>query len=294
VWAVLARERALRIGLAEARAGVLEEQENLSKRIKQYQGADGVPGTGYAWCASFVVWCFREARRELTETGLSAGVPTTATLGREHGWRRRTPKRGDVVCLQLPTGGLPPVDQTPDHIGIVVEVNADGSVRTVEGNVVGASGGEGVFVMTRPRAQCETILRVPGNVPTGIGRGDHGPEVKEIQRQLVRLGHKRLAIDGDFGEKTEKAVQTFQRRNDLEQTGVATAQTRAAIKRALETPEPSPGGRGTPRPRFIVTATFPDGDTQDSAPLRSRAAVNKQVNAFLTAGAKSVEVSSIP
>jgi hypothetical protein len=294
VGAVLARERALRIGLAEARAGVLEEQENLSKRIKQYQGADSLPGTGYAWCTSFVVWCFREAGRELTETGLSAGVPTTATKGREHGWRRRTPKRGDVVCLQLPTGGLPPVDQTPDHIGIVVEANADGSVRTVEGNVVGPSGGEGVFVMTRPGAQCETILRVPGNVPTGIGRGDHGPKVKEIQRQLVKLGHKRLAIDGDFGEKTEKAVQTFQRRSDLKQTGVATAQTRAAIKRALATPEPSPGGGGTPRPRFIVTATFPDGDTQDSAPLRSRAAVNKQVNAFLTAGAKSVEVSSIP
>lgn len=294
---MLARERALRIALLEARDGVREVGSNTSKRIKEYQSADSFVAqpkdTGYAWCTSFIVWCYREARRELTETGRSAGVPTTANLAREEGWVVRKPKRGDVVCFQLPIGGLRPVDQTPDHIGIVVEVNSDDSVRSVEGNTVGATG-EGVFVLTRRPEECETFIRVPGKVPTGIGRGDHGPEVKEIQRQLVKLGHTRLAVDGDFGDKTEKAVETFQRRNDLPETGVATRQTQAAIKRALEAPEPSPSGRAAPRPRFIVTATFPDGDTQDSEPLRSRAAINKQVNAFLTAGAKSVEVSSIP
>ena len=177
----------------------------------------------------------------------------------------------------------------PDHIGIVVEVNPDGSVRTVEGNTVGSSG-EGVFVLTRSRDECETFIRVPGKVPTGLGRGDHGADVKALQRQLVKLGHKKLVVDGEFGEKTEKAVETFQRRSGLAVTGVVTPDTRTAIARALEPAEPGPTGRTT-RPSFTVTAAFPEGDTEEVDRLRTRAAMNKQVNAFLTAGATSVKVS---
>jgi Putative peptidoglycan binding domain/CHAP domain len=294
---VLARERALRVALAEARDGVREVSGNTSKRIREYQAADsfvaGPKDTGYAWCNSFVVWCYREARRELTETGRSPSVPTTATLARDAGWVVRKPKRGDVVCFQLPVGGLRPVDKTPDHIGIVVEVNADGSVRTVEGNTVGSSG-EGVFVLTRPREECETFIRVPGKVPTGIGRGDRGADVKALQRQLVKLGHKKLVVDGEFGEKTEKAVGTIQRRNGLAETGVITPDTRTAIARALEPSKPVPKGRAAPKRHFRVTATFPEGDTEEVDRLATRAAVSKQINAFLTAGATSVEVSPAP
>lgn len=291
---MLARERALRIALAEAREGVREAGENTSKRIRQYQAADSFVATpvdtGYAWCNSFVVWCYREARRELTETGRSASVPTTANLARDAGWVVRKPKRGDVVCFQLPVGGLRPVDTTPDHIGIVVEVNADGSVRTVEGNTVGSSG-QGVFVLLRSRDECETFIRVPGKVPTGLGRGDRGGDVKALQRQLVKLGHKKLVVDGDFGEKTEKAVETFQRRSGLEKTGVVTPDTRTAIARALE-PKPAPNGKPKPRPGFTVSAKFPEAATDEVDGLRTRAAMSKQVNAFLTEGATSVEVSA--
>jgi hypothetical protein len=295
---MLARERALKIALAEARDGVREVGFNTAKRIRQYQAADslvhGPKDTGYAWCASFVVWCYREARRELSETGRSASVPATADLARQQGWVVRKPKPGDVVCFQLPIGGLRPVDQTPDHIGIVAEVNADGSIRAVEGNTIGDTGGEGVFVKARSRAECETFFRVPGQVPTGIGRGDHGRDVEELQQQLVELGHRRLAVDGEFGEKTEKAVETFQRRNELPETGVATTETRRAMRRALEPPEPPPVGRTTPRPRFTVTATFAGGDTQKAERLRTRVAMNKQVNAFLADGATSVQVALVP
>jgi Putative peptidoglycan binding domain/CHAP domain len=292
---MLARERAVRIALAEAREGVRETGSNTSKRIRQYQSADsfvkGTKDTGYAWCASFVVWCYREAGRVLTETGRSASVPDTAKAARSEGWVRRKPRRGDVVCLQLPIGGLPPVDQTPDHIGLVVEVNSDGSVRTVEGNTPGGNGGEGVFVVTRPRSQCETIIRVPGQVPAGLGRGDHGRDVEKLQRQLVRAGHRRLAVDGEFGDKTEKVVRTFQRRHGVPETGVATAETQAAIKRVLQPQGPAVPGRGMAQPRFDVQATFPGGGSEEAEDLRTRAAMNEKVNAFLDDGARSVRVS---
>ena len=159
---MLARQRALRIALAEARDGVLEKREDFSKRIRQYQAADSEPAkTGYAWCNSFVDWCFREARRELKETNRSAFVPTTAALADREGWVVRRPAAGDLVCFQFDD------DANLDHIGFVLEVNSDGSIRTVEGNTVGDSGGEGVFVKTRARSLCRVFVRVPGEVPNG-------------------------------------------------------------------------------------------------------------------------------
>ena len=286
---MLARERAVRIALAEARAGVREKTENVSKRIKQYQGADSTPGTGYAWCNSFVVWCYREAGRVLEETGRSAGVKDTATLGTKAGWAVRKPARGDLVCFQIDD------DVDPDHIGIVVDVPSDSLVRTVEGNTVGDSGGEGVFVKTRARETCALFLRVPGEVADGIGRGDHGDDVRELQKQLVKLGHKKIEVDGEFGEATEAAVGTFQAKHSLPKTGVASPKTVIAIAKDIEPPvpepKPEPTPPGKPKPAFVVTAAFSTGRPKEVAGLSTRTALNKQVNAFLDEGARFVQIS---
>jgi surface antigen len=287
---MLARQRALRIALAEARDGVLEKREDFSKRIRQYQAADSEPAkTGYAWCNSFVDWCFREARRELKETNRSAFVPTTAALADREGWVVRRPAAGDLVCFQFDD------DANLDHIGFVLEVNSDGSIRTVEGNTVGDSGGEGVFVKTRARSLCRVFVRVPGEVPNGIGRGDHGAEVRDLQTRLVELGNRKLEVDGEFGEKTEKAVETFQRRNDLAETGVASAKTVKAVDAAIEPERPEPKPKPTPRPKarstYVVTAAFVDSDPRQVEGLSTRMALNKQVSAFLDDGARFVQIS---
>lgn len=297
---MLARERAIRIGLAEARAGVVEKRDNFSKRIKQYQAADSfrpANDTGYAWCNSFVVWCYQQARRELTETARSAGVQLTAALADKAGLVVKRPARGDIVCFQFP-----PIDPTLDHIGFVLEVLSDGSIRTLEGNTPGdARERDGVFVKVRPREFCHTFIRVPGEVADGIGRGDHGSEVRDLQKQLVELGNKKLEVDGDFGEKTEMVVEGFQRKQGLPETGVASPKTVTAIEVELEqrgqgpepppAPEPKPVGRAKPKPAFVVTAAFPDGEPREVAGLTTRSALNKQVNAFLADGARFVQVS---
>jgi hypothetical protein len=287
---MLARDRALRIALAEARDGVLEKREDFSKRIKQYQAADSEPATtGYAWCNSFVDWCFREARRELEETNRSAFVPTTAALADKAGWIVRKPAAGDLVCFQFDD------DANFDHIGFVLDVNSDGSIRTVEGNTVGDSGGEGVFVKTRARSLCGVFIRVPGEAPDGIGRGDHGREVRELQDQLVELGSKKLEVDGEFGEKTEKAVETFQRRSELPDTGVAGSRTLKAMTAALAPKEPKtrpePSTTTPAKATFVVTAAFADSEPRQVGGLSTRTALNKQVNAFLSEGARFVQVS---
>ena len=290
---MLARERALRIGLAEARAGVLEKRENFSKRIKRYQAADSykpAQDTGYAWCNSFVVWCFQEARRKLTETGLSAGVATTMALGAKAGLKVRKPARGDIVGIQVDT------DEDSDHVGLVLEVLSDGSIRTVEGNTSGV-GGDGVFVKVRPRSVCLGFLRVPGAVSDGLGRGDHGNEVRDLQKQLVDLGNKKLEVDGEFGEKTERVVEGFQKKNGLEETGVGNFKTMTAIAKKLEPSKPDPKKKPTstprpkPKPAFVVTAAFADAKPKEVDGLTTRTALNKQVGAFLDDGARFVQIS---
>jgi peptidoglycan hydrolase-like protein with peptidoglycan-binding domain len=134
---------------------------------------------------------------------------------------------------------------------------------------------------------------VPGQVPDGIGRGDHGGEVRDLQNRLIELGHKKLEVDGEFGEKTEKAVETFQSRNDLSKTGVANPKTLKAIDQALEPekPEPRPTPRPSTKPTFVVTAAFPHSNPRQVEGLATRTALNKQVSAFLNEGARFVQIS---
>ena len=247
---MLARERARRIALAEARDGVRENGSNTAAAHPAIPGRRqlraGTRATRGA--TSFIVWCYREARRELTETGRSASVPETARAAAANGWVVRKPKPGDVVCFQLPIGGLRPVDETPDHIGIVVEAMPDGLVRTVEGNTIGDSGGEGVFVKTRRADECETFIRVPGGFRPGsaeetMGRGQGAPAPARP------LGHKTVDVDGEFGERTEKSVEKFQGRHGLAETGIAGKETVDAIRAELEAREQPPVRRTTPKRR---------------------------------------------
>lgn len=159
------REKAVRIALKEAQQGVREQGgANTGPRVKQYQAEDGYEpanDTGYAWCASFVNACFAWAGRPLVELKRSASVGFLLTYARERGWVVAAPARGDVFCYRAADG-----DTWPDHTGFVLRRNADGSLRTVEGNTSGTSiaEGDGVYVKDRPRwfADRCSYIRVPG------------------------------------------------------------------------------------------------------------------------------------
>jgi CHAP domain len=162
---MLARERALEIALAEAARHVHEEGgANTGPRVREYQSATSLGGTGWAWCDAFCDYCFAQAGRPLEELKRSAGVELSYELARGKGWLVEQPARGDLVCFQWDSGPL-------DHIGFVLQPQPDGSVKTVEGNTSAMPGegvaqgeGDGVFVKIRPRTVCAAFIRVPGDV----------------------------------------------------------------------------------------------------------------------------------
>lgn len=74
--------------------------------------------------------------------------------------------------------------------------------------------------------------KAPAPTETGypvLRRGSKGTDVIELQRQLKAAGIDPGGIDGDYGDKTFKAVRELQRRRGLERTGVADRAARDAL-----------------------------------------------------------------
>lgn len=69
-------------------------------------------------------------------------------------------------------------------------------------------------------------------VPTLLRVGAQGQAVRQLQADLVKLGHD-LRIDGVFGVKSKAAVQDFQSRNGLAADGVVGPRTRAKLDLVL-------------------------------------------------------------
>ena len=69
-----------------------------------------------------------------------------------------------------------------------------------------------------------------------LGKGDEGPEVEQLQKNLIKLGYScgSWGADGDFGNDTKKAVIKFQKEHGLSPDGLVGPLTQAAIKTALE------------------------------------------------------------
>ena len=74
--------------------------------------------------------------------------------------------------------------------------------------------------------------------------GMQGAEVRELQTLLRRAGHA-LAVDGDFGPATRKAVQAFQSAEGLAVDGVAGPKTWAALDRYRQSNDEQPGAQVT-------------------------------------------------
>jgi hypothetical protein len=91
--------------------------------------------------------------------------------------------------------------------------------------------------------------------------GSNGPSVIELQRLLNGKGaNPRLATDGDFGQKTDRAVRAFQQANGLTVDGVVGPNTwnklESGSSRPISTvvPAVTPSQGGTPPSRPPTTA----------------------------------------
>ncbi|MFB1480746.1 N-acetylmuramoyl-L-alanine amidase [Corallococcus sp. RDP092CA] len=119
-------------------------------------------------------------------------------------------------------------------------------------------------------AAASTALTAP---PAGLGKGDSGAKVKQLQQGLVKLGYMTQAQmnsgPGSFGPKTETAVKKFQADNKISTTGYYGEQTAAALKKALakvSTPTtPTQPGKFT-KPA-VISAPSPNSDSRNGADI---------------------------
>lgn len=98
-----------------------------------------------------------------------------------------------------------------------------------------------------------------------LRQGERGQEVRELQERLNELGYtdahgRPLRADGKFGQKTEEALEAFQRDHDLKVDGVAGSRTLDALKAA----DPAkPRQEGTSPPASTISPLLSDPSHPD-------------------------------
>ena len=157
------------IDIARREVGVKEVGRNTGKRVRAYQAATNLEGTGWPWCAAFVCWCVREwgkdkdvlAALKMTPAQFDKWRPRTAAAFGLEDWAR---KKGLEVLdaddkPNLRTGDILTFDTS--HTGFVAD-DARGVIMTIEGNT-GATGGrdgDGVWDKNRNFKESRRFIRL--------------------------------------------------------------------------------------------------------------------------------------
>ncbi|RKG97334.1 peptidoglycan recognition protein family protein [Corallococcus carmarthensis] len=120
-----------------------------------------------------------------------------------------------------------------------------------------------------PRAAAaSTAVTAP---PAGLGKGDSGTKVRQLQQGLVKLGYLTQAQMntgvGSFGPATEAAVKKFQGDHKIATTGYYGEQTAAALKKALTKTTPPPTEPGKFTKPAVISAPSPNSDSRNGADI---------------------------
>lgn len=183
---------------------------------------------GYAWCMTFVTWCFVKAfgtkkAKELLG-GWTAYCPTAVGYFKNMNRWFTTPKAGDLIFFY-------DSDRDYGHVGLVKKVGAS-TVYTIEGNTSPQSGvipnGGGVYEKQYPidyyriagygrpkydekKTKAKKYSGTFPVIPPVLRYGSTGTQVERLQKFLNWYDKYGLVVDGDFGSKTKSAVVDFQR-----------------------------------------------------------------------------------
>ena len=107
-------------------------------------------------------------------------------------------------------------------------------------------------------------------IPTAtVRRGDSGENARLVQQRLKELGYLTGNVDGVFGSASQKALEEFQRRNNLTPDGAAGSDTYAVLfsYNALAAGQmPTAAPTSVPTPTTIPTAV-PPAPTPTPAPI---------------------------
>lgn len=121
--------------------------------------------------------------------------------------------------------------------------------------------GLGGLMREDPARLREIAGAAPGRAPSApsapmadgvLREGERGADVRQLQERLNAVGARDaagrvLGTDGQFGQRTEDAVRSFQRARGLEVDGIAGPETLRALQQPAPT-RPVPGAPGAPEP----------------------------------------------
>ena len=137
----------LSLKFAQSQNGVQEvpRNSNAGPAVESYLKSVGL-GKGYAWCMAFVYWSVKQAATQLNTTS-----PLIKTGGVLRQWNEvnpkmkftKNPQAGDIFIMDYGKG--------VGHTGFVIEVLANGSLKTIEGNTNDEGSREGYEVCYRTR-----------------------------------------------------------------------------------------------------------------------------------------------
>lgn len=159
-----------------------------------------------------------------------------------------TPKLGSVICWS--SGKLHNGSDGAGHVAIVEKILSDGRIVTSESGwnanrlfwtqqrSKGTSGNWGqsksysfLGFIYNPAVPDEPIP--PKDY---LSKGDKGPEVVQLQKDLNTFGWYDLSEDGSFGPATEKAVIDFQTKLGITVDGIYGPESKEALKNANNVP----------------------------------------------------------
>ena len=116
--------RLVEVALAEI--GYIEGPKDNETKYGAFTKANFQP-----WCGSFVNWCANEAGVKMPNTVYTpAGAQAFIKAGTWQPVETAAPAVGDIGYFDFPNDGVDRIS----HVGIVVAVNADGTVDVAEGN----------------------------------------------------------------------------------------------------------------------------------------------------------------
>ena len=162
------------------------------------------------------------------------------------------------------------------YIGNGKEVEASINEKgTATGGQPGDQTGREILIRSYRNYPWDKVLRYTGGqtsrITTTVKRGMTGGAVTVLQQMLVKLGYS-IAIDGDFGPATEKAVKGFQTVHGLEVDGIVGKMTWSKLYDLTEikaaTPSQTPKWIGSivPPPLMVRTDPDPDADMLSTYP----------------------------
>ena len=150
------QEVAVAIGLAEAKRGVFEKNnDNRGDDVDEYEKLAGV-GMGQAWCAMFVFWCYDKAAAQLR---VKNPMPRIFGASQLEAWGVREKKLATLPAL----GDI--LIKEHRHAGLVTgPMVAGGTFPSVEGNTWANSDfahrHEGVYILKNEKLSQCTFIRL--------------------------------------------------------------------------------------------------------------------------------------